>query len=437
MAISGRGSQEIAASIEREIARGDLHAGTALPPIRDLAGDLGVNANTVAAAYRLLRDRGLVETGGRRGTRVRGRPAGRPRETEAGRVPPGTRDAANGNPDPRLLPDLGAALAAVARRRSGHHPLYGDPPVDPGLLEAAHEVFSADGVPADDLTVTAGALDGIERLLRSSLRPGDAVAVEDPGWPALYDMVAGLGLKRLGVPVDDDGMEPGGLTAALRAGARAVVLTSRAQNPTGAAVSAERAGLLRAALAHHPDVLTVEDDHGFGFTGQPFHGVHGAAERWAVVRSVAKGYGPDLRLAMVAGDASTVDRVRVLLQAGTGWISRVLQEAFVEVWRHGGIVPGEVARCYGERRGALIDRLAEAGVAARGRSGVNVWVPVADEAATVAALLARGWAVAPGRNFRLESAPGIRVTVSALEAGDMPRLAADIAAAARPAGPAV
>lgn len=73
MAITGRGSHEIADSVERELANGDLDAGSALPPIRELAGGLGVNPNTVAAAYRLLRDRGLVETGGRRGTRVRPR----------------------------------------------------------------------------------------------------------------------------------------------------------------------------------------------------------------------------------------------------------------------------------------------------------------------------------------------------------------------------
>src|SRR5512139_697468 len=77
--ISGQGASEIAASVESGIARGDLPPGSALPPIRDLAAELSVNPNTVSAAYRLLRERGAVETAGRRGTRVRERPATAPR----------------------------------------------------------------------------------------------------------------------------------------------------------------------------------------------------------------------------------------------------------------------------------------------------------------------------------------------------------------------
>ncbi|MBB6173621.1 DNA-binding transcriptional MocR family regulator [Nocardiopsis mwathae] len=437
MAITGRGSQEIAGSVEQAIIAGELEAGAALPSIRDLAGELGVNPNTVAAAYRLLRDRGLVETGGRRGTRVRTRPAGLPRDIETGAVPGNVRDAASGNPDPRLLPDLAAALAAVAARRAGRHPLYGDPPILPEMRAEAQAVVEADGVPCPALTLTSGALDGIERVLRSALRPGDTVALEDPGWPSEYDLVAMLGLKRTPMRVDEEGPLPGDLDAALSAGARAVIVTSRAQNPTGAAVSAERAGRLRALLAGYPRVLTVEDDHGFGFVEQPFEGVGGATERWVLVRSAAKGYGPDLRLAMVTGDTATVDRVRALQQSGHGWVSQVLQEAFVELRRSGAVSPERAGRSYAERRSALLAELERHGLRGRGRSGVNVWVEVPDEAGAVAGLLARGWSCAPGGRFRIDSRPGIRVTISALDVQDMPILAADIAAAVRSGGPAI
>ncbi|QBI55903.1 aminotransferase class I/II-fold pyridoxal phosphate-dependent enzyme [Streptomonospora litoralis] len=437
MGITGRRSNEIADSAERAIADGELRAGAALPPIRDLAGELGVNPNTVAAAYRMLRERGLVETAGRRGTHVRPHPLGAPRESEPGTVPPGVRDAATGNPDPRLLPDLSGALAAVAGHRSGRHALYGDPPLLPRIAHTAREIFEADGVPAERLAATSGALDAIDRVLRSSLRPGDSAVVEDPGWSSTLNLLTALGIRPVPAAIDDEGMLPDALAAALRSGARAVVVTDRAQNPFGSALSPQRAAALRAVLSDHPDVLTVDDDHGFGFVSAPFRSLVGATRRWALVRSVAKTYGPDLRLALLTGDAVTVERVRAQQQAGPGWVSTVLQEAFSELWRTGAVDWARTARSYDERREALVARLADHGVGGRGRSGVNVWVPVEDEAATVTALHARGWAVAPGRRFRLESGPGIRVTISAVDAAELSGLAADIAAATQAGGPPV
>ncbi|NEA49280.1 GntR family transcriptional regulator, partial [Streptomyces sp. SID10815] len=72
-------------------------------------------------------------------------------------------------------------------------------------------------------------------------------------------------------------------------------------------------------------------------------------------------------------------------------------------------------------------------VAARGRSGMNVWVPVPDETGAVARLLHAGWAVAPGARFRLSAPPGIRITVSTLRDGEPERLADAVAAALGPA----
>ncbi|MYT42300.1 GntR family transcriptional regulator, partial [Streptomyces sp. SID5471] len=102
--IEGRRASEIAASVERAIGAGELQPGEVLPPMRQLAVYLEVNPNTVASAYRTLRDRGVIETAGRRGSRVRQRPASTAREAALGPVPPGVRDASDGNPDPALLP---------------------------------------------------------------------------------------------------------------------------------------------------------------------------------------------------------------------------------------------------------------------------------------------------------------------------------------------
>lgn len=61
---------QIARQIRARIASGDLATGAPLPSVRTLAGDLGVNLNTVARAYRALEDDGFVEIRDRAGVRV-------------------------------------------------------------------------------------------------------------------------------------------------------------------------------------------------------------------------------------------------------------------------------------------------------------------------------------------------------------------------------
>jgi len=434
--IEGRRAAEIAASVERGVGSGELAPGKLLPPMRELAAELGVNPNTVAAAYRVLRERGVIETAGRRGSRVRPRPASTPREAIGVEVPEGVRDLSQGNPDPALLPSLRAALAAAADRHERGPTLYGAPALTADLERLARAAFDADGVPPGPVAVTSGSLDAIERALMAHLRPGDAVAVEDPGWGSLLDLVPALGLRPLPVALDDEGPLPEEVGRALRQGARALVVTDRAQNPTGAAVSAGRARDLRRVLAGHPGVLLVEDDHGHGIVDLPLHPLAGAAgpvDHWVLVRSTAKAYGPDLRLAVLTGDTVTVDRVRGRQRLGPGWVSHLLQHTVAELWRSRAVDPAEVARSYGLRRGALIGALAERGVAAHGRSGMNVWVPVPDETGAVTRLLNAGWAVAPGARFRTASPPGVRLTVSGLAAHEIGPVADAVAAAVRPA----
>ncbi|GAA2255264.1 aminotransferase class I/II-fold pyridoxal phosphate-dependent enzyme [Streptomyces amakusaensis] len=412
---------------------GELEPGELLPPMRELATSLGVNPNTVAAAYRTLRERGVIETAGRRGSRVRSRPASTARGSLRVDAPPGVRDVGEGNPDPALLPPLRDALAAAAlgdERRPG---LYGQAPVDEEFARLARAALDEDGVPDGPVAVTSGSLDAIERVLAAHLRPGDAVAVEDPGWGSLLDLVPSLGLRPVPVGVDDDGPLPADVKRALAAGARALIVTDRAQNPTGAVIGIARARQLRAVLARFPDTLLIEDDHGHAIVDQPLHPLAGTTRSWAFVRSTAKAYGPDLRVALLTGDPVTVDRVTGRQQLGPGWVSRLLQRAVVQLWTSGAVDPLAVARSYGERRDALVRALAERGVEAHGRSGMNVWVPVLDETGAVTRLLRSGWAVAPGARYRLASPPAVRVTVSQLSAADIVPIADALAAAAGPA----
>lgn len=412
---------------------GELAPGEALPPVRSLAASLQVSPATVASAYRSLRQRGLIETAGRRGTRVRPRPpvAG-PRAAQPLPPPPGGLDLANGEPDPTLLPDLGAHLRRLAD--TAHRPgNYAGAGPWPQLVALAQERLAADRVPVEGaaLTVTAGTLDAIERLLTTHLRPGDRVAVEDPGWGNLFDLVAALGLEPVGVPVDQEGPTPPGLRRALADGARALVVTTRAHNPTGAAVTRPRAEALRAVLREHPEVLVVEDDHAAELAGVPLHPLAAATPGWAFVRSVSKPYGPDLRLAVLAGDPATVARVEGRLRLGAGWVSTLLQRLVVSLWRDPRVAAAIAAarERYEQRRTALREALAARGVAVRGRCGLNLWVPVADETAVVAALRDAGYAVAAGSRYRLAAAPGIRITVSQLDPSVAPAVAEAVAAA--------
>jgi DNA-binding transcriptional MocR family regulator len=418
----GAGAAAIAATIESAIAEDRLAPAARLPTVRDLADELEVSPATVAAAYRTLKQRGLVNANRRRGTVVASQPPLRvPGESP---LPPSARDLASGNPDPALLPPLGPALA----RLDPQHKLYGGPNKLAVLVELAEADFAADGI-AGDVAVVGGALDGLERVLQTQLRPGDRVVVEDPSWPRIADLLQALGLEPEPAAVDQRGLLPDALERALRRGARAVIATPRGQNPTGAALDAERAVLLRDALGRHPDVLVVEDDYVASVAGAPYVGLHGANARWAVIRSVSKVLGPDLRVAPMAGDPLTISRVEGRQLLGSGWVSHLLQQTAARLWGSAATrkLLARAERTYAERRAALVEALAGCGIAAQGSSGLGVWVPVADEAATVQRLLARGWAVSPGERFRFDSPPGIRITTTDLEASEAEQLAAALA----------
>jgi DNA-binding transcriptional MocR family regulator len=417
--IAGRTREDLIAAIEDAVERGDLAAGAALPSVRALAADAGVSPATVAAAYRDLRGRGVVTSQPRRGVRVAHRPPLASARIDT-RVPVGIVDLATGNPDPALLPPL-PTLAPPARPQ-----LYGDPPHLPELRTMFRAELTDDGVPADHLTLASGALDGIDRVLDVHLRPGDRIAVEDPCWTGTRDLVRLRGLEAVGVAVDASGLRIDALERVLASGVDALLFTPRAHNPTGAATDATRAGMIRRLIAHHPDVLVIEDDHAGAVAGTPHHPVAVGQRRWAVVRSVAKSLGPDLRLAAVAGDRHTVSRVEGRFRLGPGWISTVLQRLVAQMLRDPATAGrlAAAADTYGRRRDAVVAALAGVGIAATGRSGFNVWVPVPEEAPVVTGLQHAGWAVRAGEAFRLDAGPAIRISTAALAEDDAPALAA-------------
>lgn len=427
--ISGEGAGEIAASIERGIELGELQPGAALPAVRTLATELGVSPTTVSAALKNLRSRGVVVARSRSGTFVSWRPpvAGAWHGVLA---PSGSRDLASGNPDPELLPDL----APVLRRIEPPQQLYGGDPTDPQLLDLAKAEFERAEIAADHLAVVSGALDGIERALGAQLRAGDLVAVEDPGFAGLFDLLRAMGYALRPVPVDRRGMIPDALGWALAEGVGAVVVNPRGQNPTGASLDEERVAALKRALDREPDVMVLEDDHLGPIAGAPRLSLTAGRRRWAAARSLAKSLGPDLRLAVLAGDSHTISRVRGRQAVGPGWVSHLLQRIAATLWEDAKVARelDRAAETYTKRRDAFLAALAEQGIEAKAPSGLNVWIPVPDETSTVQALQADGWAVAPGAPFRLQAKPAIRVTISTLKPAEAESLAAAIARTLEP-----
>lgn len=396
-----------------------------LPPVRELARTLKVSPATVAAAYRLLRTRGLTSAHGRRGTRVVARPHARSRQPIA-RVPDGAVDLASGNPDPELLPSLDAAVRSLDLTPR----MYDDSPHLTSLIQFVADELRGDGVPAGKVVITSGAFDAIERVLREHLRPGDAVALEDPCVPFVNDLLVACGYLPVPFAIDDHGPVPQSLVDALDRACRAVVITARAQNPLGAAVTSERAADLRVLLRRYPDLLLIEDDPAGPVAGVPLATLcDSTRHRWAHVRSTGKSLGPDLRVAFVTGDPLTMDRVAGRHALGPRRVSLLLQQMVLALWSDPSAARQLVraSDIYRQRRTSFVDALAARGIPAMGASGFNVWVPVSQEVQIVQELAAHGWAVAAGEPFRLRAAPGIRVTTATLAPADSSRFADTLA----------
>ena len=252
--------------------------------------------------------------------------------------------------------------------------------------------------------------------------------------PALLDLIGASGFSPVPVEIDQEGPRPDSLSDALAHGVRAAIITPRAQNPTGAALAPARAAELIRLLKKREDLLVVENDPAGPVSGVPYISVCRHARRWAVVRSVSKFLGPDLRLAVMSGDELTIARVQGRLSLSVRWVSHLLQDLTLALWSDpsSGRRLAQAADAYAVRRRALITALTKQGIAIEAASGFHVWIPVREETSAVQHLAACGWAVAPGERFRLRSKPAIRVTTSALPIDRAPQLAADIVDAIRP-----
>ena len=427
--VDDRSAKGIALALTTAIDHGALAPGTQLPPIRRAARDLEVAPATVSAAWAQLTRAGLIETDGRRGTRVRAAVAGPRRYRRALDSPDGFRvDLSTGLPDPHLLPDLHAALRRVPRDEQQHS--YLEDPVIPALRALLVESWP---FPAEQLTVVDGAMDAHSQFVAAHLRFGDRVAVEQPCFPPLLDLLEMAGVVPLPVEYDAGGPVVSDLVAAVEAGAKVLFFQPWGQNPSGQSLAPSRARALAAALSGR-DVLVVEDDSAGGSpSGAPLSLGACLPGQTALVRSYSKTHGPDLRLAAIGGPRRVVDPIVERRYLGQGWSSRLLQSILVDLLTaaRSQAVVARAQRIYADRTMAMADALAAHGLVVPGRDGINLWVPVADQSAALLHLAAAGVRAASGDPFWI-TPPGeshIRITTASVDGG-YDDLAALVAAAA-------
>jgi DNA-binding transcriptional MocR family regulator len=424
----------LATAVSRTVRDGVLRPGDKLPPIRELAHQLAFSPTTVSAAWGLLARAGTLRTDGRRGTVVADVSAPREgRYRQALEHQTGfALDLSTGIPDERLLPGLSRALRAVTT--AGTPLSYLDDPVLPELAEV---VAASWPYPAPALTVVDGALDALDLVIRTTLRYGDRVVVEHPSFPPLLDLLEAAGADVVGVPMDAEGMLPDALAEAAATPAVAVFLQPRSHNPTGISITPARAAAL-ADVLRGSETLVVEDDSGGAISVAPDVSLGSfLPERTVHIRSYSKSHGPDLRLAAMSGPVEVVGEVRHLRQLGQGWSSRLLQRVLFNLLTDDR-TQGDVARAraeYARRRELFVSALSERGIEVGGSDGINLWVPVHDEAAAIMRLASSGIGVAPGAPFSvLPTDQGhVRVTVG-LVGRDIESVADVIATAARTGG---
>ncbi len=436
--LSGTGPLHVrlAAALREAIRSGRLADGAALPPSRALAADLRCSRWVVTQAYGQLLAEGYLRARTGSATRVNWR-AGAARPSEPAAVLAGRPryDLAPGLPDLRAFPRrrwLDALRAGLVD--APHHDLgYPAPGGHPRLRAVlADYLVRARGAVADAGTVRvcAGVSDGVGRLARALRAAGHTtIAVEDPGWGRLREVVAAAGLATVPVPVDASGLDVSRLT-----GVRAVIVTPAHHFPTGTVLAPDR----RAALvgwAHRVDGLILEDDYDaeFRYDRRPVATMQGMApDRVALFGSLSKTLSPALGI----GWAVLPPQWTPAVGAGPG-PSTVDQLGFARFVESGGYerhLRTTRAR-YRSRRDALVRALREglpgcrvSGVAA----GLHLVLdlPDADPAMVLAEAAAREVAVADLAAYRLRpGAPGLVLGYGNLADAALPEAVARLAAA--------
>jgi len=436
----------IAEALRRLLARGRLQPGELLPSTRQLALSYGVHRQTIMVALDALCAEGLLHAEPRRGYRVAEpepvlavnpvRSPARPFQFRLASTPSAPWAALDGlqyplhaaTPDPTLLPlrELRAAYAHVLGRQGAATLDVREPWGHPALRrELAAYLRRARALIPERLLLTCGSQEGIQLVARALLQPGDAVAVEDPGYFPAWSAFRAAGAEPCGVPVDEHGIRVDALARLLgQRRVRLVYVTPQHQYPTTVTLSApRRRALIELTLAAGVPILEDDYDHEYHFRGEPQAPL--AASRDAphviYVASLSKLVAPGVRVGMLCGSAALLEQLAAQREHSLGGGDALTQAALADWIADGGFERHvrRARRIYAERRAAALDSLA--GAARLGPveltapdGGLALWTRWAVPCAELARrALARGVAVLPGTLASLHGeTQGLRLAYS-------------------------
>ncbi|MEA2178300.1 MAG: GntR family transcriptional regulator / MocR family aminotransferase [Solirubrobacteraceae bacterium] len=358
--------EQLERQLREAVRSGRLAAGTRLPATRALAADLGVSRGVVVEAYSQLVAEGWLNANRGGGTRVARspvapqalRPGPRPRPTVV------RFDLRPGQPDPAAFPRdaYRRALSVAATRLADHHLRYPDGRGAHGLREALAEYLArARGVSggAQQIVVSSGAAQAVGLLLEHLRRDGvRSVAIEDPCWLKVRDLIEYHGLRPVPVRVDEEGLD---VDALARTDARAVFVTPAHQYPTGIAMAPGRRSEL-VSWAASRGALVIEDDYDaeYRYDRAPVAALQALApDRVAYVGTASKTMAPGLRTGWLLPPERLVEPVVRLRSSTLALPGPFEQHALAHM-----IVTGEFERhlrrtrlLYRRRRDALIEAL--------------------------------------------------------------------------------
>ena len=372
------------------VLEGRLKAGTRVPSSRALAADHGVARITAVQAYERLVSEGYLAARAGSGLFVAESQLERPARPEAAtarraRARPSMPTLMRAIPDlampPRPVESLPLCTgipaldhfpwsdwARITARLHRERPLdalgHGDPQGERKLREAiAQYLAAARGIAcaAEQILVVAGSQQGIDLTARTLARPGDAIWIEEPGYPVGRAALQAAALERVPVPVDAEGIDVAA-GARLAPAARLALVTPSHHYPLGFTMSLRR----RLALldwAEAADAWILEDDYDgeYRYGGRPLAPLYtlDRGHRVLYLGTFSKIMAPGLRLGYLVVPADAVDAFAALKAASDRHAPSLTQRVLARFIEEGRLAAHlrRMRVLYARRRLALLDVL--------------------------------------------------------------------------------